>query len=69
MHDPQTFWLTVTNVILGLAVALIVIGVVTGALCDAVLNWKKRRGLSTELDRDMQHLFGYTRSRKTKSHH
>jgi hypothetical protein len=64
MHDPRTFWLTVTNIILGLAVVLAIAGVLTGTLCDMVANWKKHRGLDSELDRDMRHLFGDTRSRK-----
>jgi hypothetical protein len=64
MHDPRAFWLTVTNIVLGLAVALAIVGVLTGTLCDMVANWKKRRRLNSELDRDMQHLFGENRARK-----
>jgi len=64
MDDPRTFWLIVTNVILGLAVVLAVLGVVTGTLCELVAHWKKRRDVGAELDRDMRHFFGATRSRK-----
>jgi hypothetical protein len=64
MHDPRTFWLTVTNIVLGLAVALAIAGVLIGALCDMVANWKRRRDLNSELDGDMHRLFGETRSRK-----
>jgi hypothetical protein len=64
MRDPRTFWLTVTNIVLGLAVVLAIAGVLTGTLCDMVANWKKRCRLDSEMDRDMQHLFGGTQSRK-----
>jgi len=64
MDDPRTFWLIVTNVILGLAVVLAVLGVVTGTLCELVARRKKRRDVDAELDRDMRHFFGATQSRK-----
>jgi hypothetical protein len=57
MDDPRTFWLTVTNVVLGLAVLLLILGVLTGVLCDYVAQLRKRRALLRDLDRDMHRLF------------
>lgn len=57
MSDPRTFWLTVMNVVLGLAVVLLVAGVVTGILCEMVAKWRKRRAVWDELDRDMWRAF------------
>jgi len=56
VHDPRTIILTVTNIVLGVAVVLLVLGVITGSLCDVVSQWKKRRFISSELDRDMREL-------------
>jgi len=57
MHDPRTFWLTVTNIALGAAVVLLILGIATGALCETVARWRQRRRLVEELDRDMHRLF------------
>ena len=57
MHDPRIFWLTVTNIVLGVAVIVILAGVVTGVLCDVVARVRKRRKLSHELDEDMRRMF------------
>jgi hypothetical protein len=64
MDDPRTFWLIVTNIILGIAVLLAVIGVLTGTLCELMADWKKRRNIGAELDRDLRNVFGVTRFRK-----
>ena len=58
MSDPRTFWLTVTNIVLGAAVVALILGVLTGALCEFVLKLKKRHAALAELDRDMQRMFG-----------
>jgi len=58
MHDPRTFWLVVTNILLGLAVILLVIGVATHVLCDFVAGLRKRRTAERELDQDLKAYFG-----------
>ena len=58
MNDPRTFWLVVTNIALGAAVVVLILGVVTGALCELVVKLKKRHAASVELDRDMHRMFG-----------
>jgi hypothetical protein len=57
MRDPRTFWLTVTNIALGLAVVLLVCGIVTGVVCEFVAKFRKRHGISNELDEDMRQMF------------
>lgn len=57
MHDPKTFWLTVTNIALGLAVVLLVLGVVTGILCEFVARLRKQHAVSDQLDDDMRRMF------------
>jgi hypothetical protein len=58
MSDPRTFWLVVTNVVLGAAVMIFILGVLTGALCEFVVKLKKRHAAWAELDRDMKRMFG-----------
>ena len=58
MSDPRTFWLVVTNITLGALVVLLILAVVTGALCELISKLKKRHAAWDELDRDMQHMFG-----------
>ena len=60
MHDPRTFWLTVTNVALGLALVLLVLGVLTGSLCEFVARLRKRHAVWNELDREMRRMFSGT---------
>jgi len=57
MDDPRTFWLTVTNIALGLAVVLLIGGVVTGMLCDFVAKLRKRHAVEDELDKELHRLF------------
>jgi len=57
MNDPKTFWLTVTNVLLGLAVVVLILGVVTGVLCDFVTTLRRRRSMVNEMDREIWRLF------------
>ena len=63
MRDPRTFWLTVTNIVLGVTVVVLLAGIVTGVLCDVVARLRKRRKLSHELDDDMRHMFADWRRR------
>jgi hypothetical protein len=62
--DPRTFWLTLTNIILGVLVLLAVLGVVTGVLCDLVDKLKRRHTIMHEIDDDMRRLFHGTRGRR-----
>jgi len=57
MHDPRTFWLTTTNIALGLALLLLILGAATGGLWDAVRKRKRRHALWHEIDREMRRMF------------
>jgi hypothetical protein len=37
MSDPRTIWLVATNIALGAAVVLLILGVVTGTLCELIV--------------------------------
>lgn len=63
MHDPRTFWLIVTNIVLGLAVVGLVLGVMTGIVCELVAKWRQRHTMSDELDEDMRRMFHGSRHR------
>ena len=56
----QTVWLTVTNVLLGVAVAVFVAGTL-GALVREVLDAHKRRMIERHLDGEMRSFFGGAR--------
>ena len=58
MRDSRTFWLVVTNLALGVALVALILGVVTGTLCDLIVKVRKRHAAWTELDRDMERTFG-----------
>ena len=64
MSDPRTIFLVVTNIVLGVAVVLLVLGVVTGTLCDLIVALKRRHAAWAELDRDMHRMFGVPFARK-----
>lgn len=53
----STFWLILTNILLGLAVVVLVFGAVSGILCETIARLRRRRKLSSELDEDMRRLF------------
>jgi hypothetical protein len=63
MNDPTTFWLTVTNVILGLAVLLLILGIATGVLCDFVANLRRRHSLMDGMDKELWQLMHDKRRR------
>lgn len=52
--DPETHWLIVTNIILGLVVALCVVIMAAGIVYEIVARIRKRRRIEAEIDRDMQ---------------
>ena len=53
MNDPSTYWLTFTNVALGLVVLICCIAVAAGVLRELALRRKKR---APELDRELADL-------------
>lgn len=57
MSDPRTFWLTLTNITLGLAVVLLILGVVTGILCEFVAKLRRRHAAWHQLDDEMRRMF------------
>jgi len=67
MHDPRTYWLVVSNIVLGIAVLLVVLTVITSVLCELVAKWRRRREIRN-LDREMGHLFRYTVSKGARRH-
>ena len=50
----ETYWLTVTNVILGGVVAVCVVIMVGGIAHEMIARLRKRRSIDAELDRDMR---------------
>ncbi|MGA2132719.1 MAG: hypothetical protein ABSH50_10535 [Bryobacteraceae bacterium] len=54
--DPETHWLIVTNIILGLVVVLCVAIMAGGMVHEVIARLRKRRRVSAEIDRDMQML-------------
>ena len=64
MVEPDTFWLTVTNVALGLVVVVCLFALAGGLAWDAVCRRLKRRANMAEMDRDMRRFFGLSRLRK-----
>ena len=56
MGYPDAFWLTVTNIVLGLAVALALLALVNDLGREALAKRKKRRAAMKEIDRDLRQL-------------
>lgn len=53
-NDPETHWLIVTNVVLGVIVALCVLIMAGGIAQELIARVSKRRRINAELDRDMR---------------
>jgi hypothetical protein len=62
MARPDTFWLTLTNIVLGTLVVLCFLIIALGTLCETLSKLKKRRSYEAELNHDMQEMFAATRS-------
>jgi hypothetical protein len=62
MGSPETFWLTLTNIVLGVAVVLCLLIMALGVCCKALAKLKKDRSYDAELNRDMEEMFGSSRS-------
>ncbi len=54
--DPQTQWLTITNVLLGIVVAISLIVMTGGIVQEIVSRIRRRRRFAAEIDRDMRRL-------------
>jgi uncharacterized membrane protein YccC len=57
MGEPDTFWLTVMNVALGVTVGVFVAGVLLQVVRELWTRWRARH-IGQELDRDMRSMFG-----------
>ena len=57
MLRSGTFWLTLTNIVLGTLVALCVVIIALVSLCQVLSTWRKRRSSDAELDHDMREMF------------
>lgn len=55
MSDPSTYWLTVTNIVLGLVVLVCCAAVVAGIIAELAASRKKRKALAG-LDREVADL-------------
>lgn len=57
MDNQNTFWPTLTNILLGAFVILGFLIVLLGTLCEIVSKLKNRSSLSAELNHDMREMF------------
>ena len=55
---PQTFWISLTNILLGGAVILCILVIVLGLIGGSLRLLRKRRSYQAELDRDLEEIFG-----------
>jgi multisubunit Na+/H+ antiporter MnhG subunit len=58
MAVPDTFWLTLTNILLGAVVVLCILAVTACVTYEIISRAHKRHADSVELDRDMRRWFG-----------
>jgi len=63
MLRSETFWLTLTNILLGAALIVCVLILVLGDICDALSAVRKRRSYRVELNHDMREIFAATPAR------
>lgn len=54
--DPDSTWLTITNLALGVVVAICAAIMLGGIAHEFIARARKRHGLNAELDRDMRML-------------
>jgi len=52
--DPETAWLNITNIVLGVVVVLCVVVMLGGIAHEFISRARKRRRIDAELDRDMR---------------
>jgi hypothetical protein len=53
----DTFWLTLTNIVLGALVILCVLVLITGTLCEMLSKLRRERTFEAELNHDMREMF------------
>jgi hypothetical protein len=58
MPESDTFWLSVTNIALGIVVALSGLASLVLLVREVLAKWRKHRAEDAELDSDMRKLFG-----------
>jgi hypothetical protein len=63
MARPDTFWLTLTNIVLGALVILCVLVTALALLCEILSKQRKKRSYGAELNHDMHEMFAATGSR------
>jgi len=61
MAGSSTFWLTLTNIVLGILVVICVLMVALQALCETLSKLKRRRSYGVELNHDMREMFARDR--------
>lgn len=52
--DPDSSWLNITNIVLGVVVALCVVLMLAGIAHEFLSRVRRRRAIDAELDRDMR---------------
>jgi hypothetical protein len=57
VNDPQTYWLTITNIVLGVVTVLCIAAVGIGVWQELLARSRKRAALS-KLDREVSDLVG-----------
>ncbi len=58
MQAGTPFWLTLTNIVLGVLVVVAVLYVASGPLWDLVTKLRNRKAYEAELNHDMREMFG-----------
>lgn len=64
----STFWLTLTNIVLGAAVVLCLVVIALEALCEAYSHHRRWRSYDVELNHDMQEMFATARPPLAAAH-
>jgi hypothetical protein len=54
--DPETSWLNIANILLGVVVVLCIVVMLGGIAHEFISRARKRRRIDAELDRDMRRL-------------
>ncbi|HUI57236.1 MAG TPA: hypothetical protein VLY04_19810 [Bryobacteraceae bacterium] len=58
MARPNTFWLTLTNIVLACLVVVCLLVVAVGVLCESRSKLERRQTSERELNHDMEEMFG-----------
>jgi len=59
MANESTFWLTLTNILLGAVTVLFLLAFLVGTLCEIIskLKLKRKSAVDAELNHDMHEMF------------